>query len=148
MATDRARGPKPWTAGIRAGCAAGVLSTVACTPASPPAPLAGLNVIVSRVEWRAPPSDPDHVDVEIVVDGAVAKLGSVAATPETCAIRTAAAKTTELLCGDQTFDANLEPGYLVITRDGREVRRLEVGSAIAISIEPYRIPTGPSSTDP
>ena len=38
------------------------------------------------------------------------KLGSVDATPETCAIRSAAAKMTEFLCGDESFDANLEPG--------------------------------------
>jgi len=105
-----------------------------------------MNVNVSLVEWRAPASDPAHVDVEIVVDGVVAKLASVEATPETCAIRSAAAKTTELVCGDQTFDANLEPGYLVIQRGGREVRRMEIGNSVAISVAPYQIPPAPTGS--
>jgi hypothetical protein len=105
-----------------------------------------MDVSVSLVEWRAPASDAEHVDVEIVVDGQVAKLGSVAATPETCAIRSAAAKTTELVCGDETFDANLEPGYLVITRGAREVRRMEVGPSVAISVAPYQIPPAPTGS--
>jgi hypothetical protein len=105
-----------------------------------------MNVSMAVVEWRAPASDAYHVDVEIVVDGTVAKLGSVAATPETCAIRSAAAKTTELVCGDETFDANLEPGYLVITRGAREVRRIEIGSSVAISVAPYQIPTAPTGS--
>ncbi|HET9989511.1 MAG TPA: hypothetical protein VFQ65_13360 [Kofleriaceae bacterium] len=106
--------------------------------------MTGFDVSVSTVEWRAPASDAEHVDVEIVVDGTVAKLGSVAATPENCAIRSAAAKTTELLCGDETFDANLEPGYLVILRGGREVRRVEIGPSVAISVAPYQIPIAPA----
>jgi hypothetical protein len=105
-----------------------------------------MNVSISHVEWRAPASDPEHVDVEIVVDGNIAKLGSVAATPDTCAIRSAAAKTTELLCGDETFDANLEPGYLVITRGAREVRRVEIGPSVAISVAPYQIPPAPTGS--
>jgi hypothetical protein len=105
-----------------------------------------MDVSVSLVEWRAPASDPEHVDVEIVVDGQVAKLGSVAATPETCAIRSAAAKTTELVCGDETFDANLEPGYLVIARGKREVRRIEIGVSVAISVAPYQIPPAPTGS--
>jgi hypothetical protein len=125
--------------------ACAVILVGACGSAPPPSPLAGMNVRLSVVEWRAPASDPQHVDVEIVVDGVIAKLGSVEATPETCAIRSAAAKTTELVCGDSTFDANLEPGYLVVTRAGtREVRRMEIGDAVAISVAPYRIPEPPT----
>jgi len=106
-----------------------------------------MNVVVSLVEWRAPIGDPGIVDVEIVVDGVVAKLGSIATTPENCAIRTAAAKTTEFLCGDSTFDANLEPEFVVVTRDGREVRRFDVGSSAAISVAPYQIQSAPVPTD-
>jgi hypothetical protein len=133
-----------WTAGACAACAA--IAVVGCQSAPPPSPLTGMNVSVSLVEWRAPASDPQHVDVEIVVDGMVAKLGSVEATPETCAIRSAAAKTTELVCGDETFDANLEPGYLVITRGSREVRRMEIGASVAISVAPYQIPPAPTGS--
>ena len=135
-----------WTSRARAACAACALT--ACASAPPPSPLTGFDVSVSTVEWRAPASDAEHVDVELVVDGNVAKLGSVAATPDNCAIRSAAAKTTELLCGDETFDANLEPGYLVITRDGREVRRVEIGASIAISVAPYRILSPPPPPPP
>ena len=106
-----------------------------------------MNVSVSTVEWRAPIGDPGYVDVEIVVDGTVAKLGSIATTPENCAIRSAAAKATEFLCGDSTFDANLEPGYVVILRDGKEVRRIEIGSSVAISVAPYQIPVPPVPAD-
>jgi len=106
-----------------------------------------MNVVVSLVEWRAPITDPGIVGVEIVVDGQVAKLGSIATTPENCAIRTAAAKATEFLCGDSTFDANLEPEFVVVTRDGQELRRFDVGAAAAISVAPYRIPTVPAPGD-
>jgi hypothetical protein len=107
-----------------------------------------MHVSVSLVEWRAPVGDPGYIDVEIVVDGLIAKLASIATTPDNCAIRTAAAKATEFLCGDSTFDANLEPGYLVILRDGREVRRIEIGNSVAISIAPYQIPIPPAPPPP
>jgi len=150
MGTDHVHDPRLvgavardlWTAA--AICAA---VTVGCGSSRPASPLAGMNVSVSTVEWRAPIGDPGIVDVEIVVDGNITKLGSIAATPENCAIRTAAAKTTEFLCADSTFDANLEPGYVVVSRDGREVRRIEIGSSVAISVAPYQIPTAPAPAD-
>jgi hypothetical protein len=98
-----------------------------------------MDVSVSMVEWTAKPSDPDHVDVAIVVDGGVNKLGNVEATPETCAIRSAAAKVTELLCGTDSFVAEVGDGELVITH-GRDVKHLPIGPSIAITVAPYRIP--------
>jgi hypothetical protein len=98
-----------------------------------------MDVSVSTVEWTAKASDPEHVDVAIVVDGGVNKLGNVEATPETCAIRSAAAKVTELLCGVDSFVAEVEPGELVITHR-REAKHVPIGPSIAITIAPYRIP--------
>src|SRR5512142_3392026 len=100
MGTDRVHDSRPvravsrdlWTAVACAACAA---VAVGCGSSRPASPLAGMNVSVSTVEWRAPIGDPGIVDVEVVVDGNIAKLGSIATTPENCAIRTAAAKTTE-----------------------------------------------------
>jgi hypothetical protein len=103
-----------------------------------------MDVSVSTVEWRAEASDAEHVDVKIVVDGIVSKLGSVEATPETCALRSAAAKVTELLCGTDSFVANVEPGELVVTH-GREEKRLSIGPSVAITVAPYRMPAGSAS---
>lgn len=105
-----------------------------------------MNVSVSTVEWRAEASDADHVDVKIVVDGMVTKLASVEATPETCALRSAAAKVTELLCGTDSFVANVEPGELVVVH-GSKTQRLPIGPSVAITVAPYRMPTG-SASDP
>ena len=105
-----------------------------------------MDVSVSTVEWRAEASDAEHVDVKIVVDGMVTKLGSVEATPETCALRSAAAKVTELLCGNDSFVANVEPGELVVTH-GRTEKRLPIGPSVAITVAPYRMPVG-SASDP
>jgi len=118
---------------------------VACGSARPPSPLAGMDVSVSTVEWRIEPTDGGHVDVKLVVDGMVNPLGSVAATPETCAIRSAAAKVTEMLCGDASFLATVEPGELVVKRDDRETRRIPIGPSVAITVAPYRMPASPTS---
>jgi hypothetical protein len=126
-----------------------VALVVACGPPPPRAPLAGMDVVVSNVEWRVQASDAEHVEVSLVVDGGVTKLGSVEATPEQCAMRAAAAKVTELLCGSEDLVAALEPGELVVTelvgKSQRELRRIPVGPSIAIIVAPYRIPerTGP-----
>jgi hypothetical protein len=120
-----------------------LLLVAACRSAPPPSPLAGMDVSVTTVEWRIVPTDGDHVDVKLVVDGMVNPLGSVAATPETCAIRSAAAKLTEMLCGDATFVATVEPGELVVTRDDREAKRIPIGPSVAISVAPYRMPVTP-----
>lgn len=119
------------------------LLLAACGSSPPPSPLTGLDVSMSLVEWRIVPTDDQHVDVKLVVDGMVNPLGSVAATPETCAIRSAAAKVTEMLCGDSSFLATVEPGELVIKRDDRETRRIPIGPSVAISVAPYRMPTSP-----
>lgn len=122
---------------------------VACGPPPPRAPLAGMDVVVSNVEWRVQASDAEHVEISLVVDGGVTKLGSVEATPEQCAMRAAAAKVTELLCGSEDLVAALEPGELVVTelvgKSQRELRRIPIGPSIAIIVAPYRIPerTGP-----
>jgi hypothetical protein len=102
-----------------------------------------MDVSMSTVEWRIVPTDTEHVDVKLVVDGMVNPLGSVAATPETCAIRSAAAKVTEMLCGDATFVATVQPGELVVTRNDRETQRIPIGPSVAISVAPYRMPTSP-----
>jgi hypothetical protein len=126
-----------------------VALVVACGPPPPRAPLAGMDVVVSNVEWRVQASDAEHVEVSLVVDGGVTKLGSVEATPEQCAMRAAAAKVTELLCGSEDLVAALEPGELVVTelvgKSQRELRRIPIGPSIAIIVAPYRIPerTGP-----
>jgi hypothetical protein len=126
-----------------------VVLVVACGPPPPRAPLAGMDVVVSNVEWRVQASDAEHVEVSLVVDGGVTKLGSVEATPEQCAMRAAAAKVTELLCGSEDLVAALEPGELVVTelvgKSQRELRRIPIGPSIAIIVAPYRIPerTGP-----
>lgn len=123
--------------------------SVACGPPPPRAPLAGMDVVVSNVEWRVQASDAEHVEVSLVVDGGVTKLGSVEATPEQCAMRAAAAKVTELQCGSEDLVAALEPGELVVTelvgKSQRELRRIPTGPSIAIIVAPYRIPerTGP-----
>ncbi|CAN5699021.1 hypothetical protein BH11MYX1_BH11MYX1_57250 [soil metagenome] len=116
---------------------------VACGP--PPAgPLAAMNVVVSNVEWRVHASDAEHVEVELVVDGGVTKLGSAEATPELCAMRAAAAKVTELECGAEDFVAELQPGELVVTelvgKSQRGLRRIPIGTSIAIIVARYRIP--------
>jgi len=103
-----------------------------------------MDVSVSTVEWRAEASDAEHVDVKIVVDGMVTKLGSVEATPETCALRRAAANVTELLCGSDSFVANVQPGELVVTH-GRDEKRLPIGPSVAITVAPYRMPVGSAS---
>jgi hypothetical protein len=122
---------------------------VACGSAPPPSPLAGMDVSVSAVEWRIEPSDAAHVDVKLVVDGMVNPLGSVAASPETCAIRSAAAKVTEMLCGDSSFVATVQPGELVVTRNDREAKRIPIGPSVAISVAPYRMPlTAAPATSP
>ena len=99
-----------------------------------------MDVTVSRVEWRAKASDAEHVDVVIVVDGMATKLGSVEATPETCAMRSAAAKTTEFICGNNdSFVANVVEGELVVTH-GRDEKRIPIAPSIAISVAPYQMP--------
>ena len=103
-----------------------------------------MDVSVSTVEWRAEASDADHVDVKIVVDGMVTKLASVEATPETCALRSAAAKLTELLCGNDSFVATVEPGELVVMH-GHVEKRLPIGPSVAITVAPYRMPVGSSA---
>lgn|GEM_PF-2966327 len=117
---------------------------LACGPPPPRAPLAGMDVVVSNVEWRVQASDAEHVEVALVVDGGVNKLGSVEATPELCAIRAAAAKVTALMCGSEEFVAELQPGELVVTelvgRSQRELKRISIGPSIAIIVAPYRIP--------
>ena len=130
-----------WSTAAAACCAAYAL---ACGESPPPSPLTGMRVSVSTVEWRAEASDAEHVDVKIVVDGMVTKLGSVEATPETCALRSAAAKVTELLCGNDSFVANVEPSELVVTH-GREEKRLPIGPSVAITVAPYRMPVGSAS---
>lgn len=100
---------------------------------------------MSTVEWRIEPTDAGHVDVKLVVDGMVNPLGSVAATPESCAIRSAAAKVTEMLCGDASFLATVEPGELVVKRDDRETKRIPIGPSVAITVAPYRMPETPTS---
>jgi hypothetical protein len=133
---------------VRAACYA-IALLVACGPPPARAPLAGMDVVVSNVEWRVQASDAEHVEVSLVVDGGVTKLGSVEATPEQCAMRAAAAKVTELLCGSEDLVAALEPGELVVTElvgnSQRELRRIPIGPSIAIIVAPYRIPerTGP-----
>lgn len=121
-----------------------VVLVLACGPPPPRAPLAGMDVVVSNVEWRVQASDADHVDVVLVVDGGVNKLGSVEATPEFCAIRAAAAKVTALMCGAEEFVAELQPGELVVTelvgKSQRELKRIPIGPSIAIIVAPYRIP--------
>ena len=102
-----------------------------------------MDVSVSKVEWRAEPSDAEHVDVVIIVDGQTTKLGSVEATPETCALRSAAPKTTELICGSESFVANVVEGELVVT-NGSSEKRIPIGPSVAISVAPYRMPvSGP-----
>jgi hypothetical protein len=123
-----------------AACAAAC--AIGCGESRPPSPLTGMDVSVSTVEWTTKASDPDHVDVAIVVDSAVNKLGNVEATPETCAIRSAAATVTELLCGNDSFVAEVAPGELVITH-GREAKHVLIGPSIAITVAPYRMPTDP-----
>jgi hypothetical protein len=103
-----------------------------------------MNVSISTVEWRAEANDAEHVDVKIVVDGMVTKLGSVEATPETCALRSAAAKVTELLCGTDSFVANVEVGELVVVHGG-DTKRLPIGPSVAITVAPYRMPVGSGS---
>ncbi len=108
-----------------------------------------MDVSVSRVEWRVQPSDAEHVDLTLVVDGGSTKLGSIEATPETCAMLRAAAKVTEMLCGTDSFVATVQPaepgqlgemGELVVTHAGREVKEIPIGPSIAITVAPYQIP--------
>ncbi len=117
---------------------------LACGPPPRRAPLAGMDVVVSNVEWRVQATDAEHVEVTLVVDGGVNKLGSVEATPELCAIRAAAAKITDLMCGSEEFVAELQPGELVVTelvgKSQRELTRIPIGPSIAIIVAPYRIP--------
>jgi hypothetical protein len=103
-----------------------------------------MGVVVSNVEWRVQASDADHVEVALVVDGGVTKLGVVEATPELCAIRVAAAKVTELLCGSEELVAEVQPGELVVTQlvgqRPHVLARIAIGPSIAIIVAPYRIP--------
>lgn len=108
-----------------------------------------MNVVVTNVDWRIESSDPAHVDVKLYIDGTENSLGSVAATPETCAIRSAASTVTEMICGDQSFVATLATGQpgaaneLVITHGSRELRRIPIGPSVALSVAPYRMPISP-----
>ncbi len=117
---------------------------VACGAPESRAPLAGMDVSVSNVEWRVQVADATHVELELVVDGGVNKLGAIEATPETCAIRAAAAKVTELVCNAEDFVAEVQPGELVVTevvgKSQRELKRIPIGPSIAIVVAPYRIP--------
>jgi len=115
----------------------------ACGSSRPASPLVGMNVEVSRVEWRVKPADTaGTIAVALVVDGQVTKLGEIEGTPETCAMRRAEATATELLCGsDGDFSAELVEHELVVRDATREVARIPVGPSVALTVAPYEIPT-------
>jgi hypothetical protein len=126
-----------------------LIALAACGSPRPVSPLAGMDVAVSTVEWRAKPGDPGQVEISIVVDGYANKVGTIEGTPESCAMRRAEAKATELVCGrGESFAAELEPGELVVTRTWmteqgpmqREVKRVPTGPSQALTVSPYALP--------
>lgn len=103
---------------------------------------------MSTVEWRVQPVDAG-VTVALIVDGASNNLGVVDAAPETCAIRSAAATVTELLCGNDQFEATVHteagsPGTLVVTHNDQPTVTIPIGPSVAIKVAPYRMPVAPS----
>ncbi|HEY0255311.1 MAG TPA: hypothetical protein VGC41_27470, partial [Kofleriaceae bacterium] len=95
-------------------------------------------------EWRVQKVE-SGVAVSIVVDGQVNALGVVDASPETCAIRSAAATVTELLCGNAQFEATIhteqgEAGQLIVTHDDTQTAAIPIGPSVAIKVAPYRMP--------
>ena len=125
---------------------------VACGPPKPTSPLAGLDVSMSTVEWRAKASDdPGRVEVTLVVDGQKNALGAVDGTVETCAIRKADSTATELVCGATTLlaaelRADPEMGHVLVVGDGtRQIKIIPIGPSVAISVAPYAMPVAPAA---
>lgn len=121
-------------------CALSALVIACGGQPKPVEPLAGMNVVMSSVEWRVRPGDGGKIDVALVVDGQVNKLDELDGTPETCAIRRAEPTATELVCADAAFTAELVDHELVVRDATRELRRIPVGPSVAISVAPYAIP--------
>jgi hypothetical protein len=99
------------------------------------------------VEWKVEQADGDQVSVALVVDGRSVPIGvldaateSEAGTPNTCAMRAASPRRTELVCGDaNAYAAELVETDLVISLvrgDGRsEVKRVPVyGNVLSVKM--------------
>lgn len=121
-------------------CALSILVAACAGRDKPVEPLAGMNVVMSSVEWRVRPGDDGAMNVVLVVDGQVNKLAELDGTPETCAIRRAEPTATELVCADADFSAELVDHELVVRDATRELRRIPVGPSVAISVAPYALP--------
>ncbi len=119
-----------------------IVFVVACGARDKPVePLAGMNVVMSSVEWRVRPGDDGKMTVALVVDGQVNKLAELDGAPETCAIRRAEATATALVCAEAEFSAELVDHELVVRDATHELRRIPVGPSVAISVAPYALPT-------
>ena len=110
----------------------------------PPSPKARApEVMIATLEWRAKPADADHVAVTLVVDGGAHELGTLAGSPELCALARADAEGSQLVCAERTyFTVILVEGVLRVSDASHEVARIPVGP-VALSVAPYRMPSGP-----
>jgi hypothetical protein len=108
------------------------------------------------VEWKVEQADGDQVAVALVVDGRSVPIGVLDAatdnepgTPNTCAMRAASPRRTELVCGDaNAYAAELIESDLVITLvrgDARsEVKRVQVHGNV-LSVKMLSLPLDPPS---
>jgi hypothetical protein len=132
---------------VRAGIESALIALCACGNPKPASPLAGMDVSMSTVEWRVKPGDAGRIDVALVVDGQVNKLGELDGTPEECAIRRAEATATELVCSGGDFSAELVEHELVVRDAARELKRIPVGPSVAITVAPYALPQAQPAND-
>jgi hypothetical protein len=109
-------------------------------PQQPPPPEP---IEIMHVEWRARVADADHVAIAFVVDGGVHELGTLDGTPESCALRRADVRGTDIVCANGTFfAAAIEQDKLVVRDASHVVAQLFAGNAQLI-VAPYRLPIGP-----